>query len=207
MTPAPRRSGFGALAIVLLLLGVVLAALSRVAAGSERHSYSSGAVPPASVAVTGGRTYLMSVPGGVGALQAHGLDPAALRCEWSEQGSGAQALDAQFYGTGGKATNAIGSFVAPVSGAIHLDCVGWGAVFVDDADNASGDVAGLLLVLCVLALTFGATLGLSALRGLSATGSVGAAGEDDEIERLVHLVHVRSEDGEVGDGDGRDVVR
>jgi hypothetical protein len=116
-------------------------------------------------------------------------------------------LSVQLYGPDSKATDAIGTFAAPVTGDVHLDCIGWGAVFVDDADDAGGDLAGLFLVLCVIALTLGAALGLSALRlryGPS-DESARAASENDEIERFVHLVHVRSEDGEVADPDGDDV--
>jgi hypothetical protein len=204
----PRRAQRGAVAVVLLVAGILLAGLYRVTSGTERHAYSSNAVPPSTVHVTVGHTYLISVPGGVSALQDHDLNPSGLRCEWSSGGSATQALSVQLYGPDSKATDAIGTFGAPVNGDIHLDCIGWGAVFVDDADHAGGDLAGLFLVLCILALTLGAALGLSALR-LRRAGAVQhsarAARENDEIERLVHLVHVRSDDGEVPDPDGDDV--
>lgn len=191
-----------------MLLGILLAGLYRVASGNERHAYSSGAVPPSSIHVTSGHSYLISVPGGVSALQDHDLNPSGLRCEWSSGGSATQALSVQLYGPDSKATDAIGTFAAPVGGQIHVDCIGWGAVFVDDADDASGDLAGLFLLLCVIVLTFGAGLGLSALRlhhADSTRNSARSASENDEIERLVHLVHVRSEDGEVTGSDGGDV--
>jgi hypothetical protein len=207
VAPPQRRNRYGALAILLLLIGIVLAGLSRIASGGERHAYASGAVPPSSVHVTAGETYLLSVPGGVRALQDHGLDPSSLTCQWSRQGGTSQSLKVQLYGAGSKATDAIGTFSGPVTGQVYVTCTGWGAMFVDDADDASGDRAGLLLVLCVVALTLGATLGLSALRGLElGGGSAGTAGEGDEIERLVHLVRVRSEDGEVGGGDTGNVT-
>jgi len=193
---------------VLLVVGVLLAGLYRVTSGTERHSYASDAVPPANVQVTVGHSYMISVPGGVAALQDHDLSPSGLRCEWSAGGSAAQPLSVQLYGPDAKATDAIGTFTAPVTGQIHIDCSGWGAVFVDDADDAGGDLAGLFLVLCVIALTIGAALGLSALRlrnGNSSRDSVRTASEDDEIERLVHIVHVRSEDGEVAHPDGGDI--
>jgi hypothetical protein len=195
-------------AVVLLVLGILLAGLYRVTSGTERHSFASDAVPPATVHVTAGHDYLISVPGGVSALRDHDLSPSGLRCEWSTGGSATQALSVQLYGPESKATDAIGTFGAPVTGDIHIDCIGWGAVFVDNADDASGDLAGLFLVLCVIALTFGAALGLSALRlrhDASSRDSVRASSENDEIERLVHLVHVRSEDGEVPGPDGGDV--
>lgn len=190
---------------MLLVLGILLGGLYRVTSGTERHAYAPGAVPPSSVHVTVGHTYMISVPGGVAALQDHGLSPSGLTCEWSAGGSAAQVLSVQLYGPDAKATDAIGTFGAPVTGDIHIDCIGWGTVFVDDADHARGDLAGLFLVLCVIALTLGAALGLSALRlrhAGSARDSARAVSENDEIERLVHLVHVRSEDGEVPDADG-----
>lgn len=193
---------------MLLLSGVVFAGLSRISAGTERHSYSPSAVPPANVQVTAGHTYLVSVPGGVTALSNHDLSASGLRCEWSATDSAAQPLDVSLYGPDSKATNAIGSFVAPASGAIHVDCVGWGTVFVDDADNASGDVAGLLLVLCIVAFALGSALGLSALRShqlAHSAESARSADEDDEIQRLVDVVHARSEnDGAGFDGESED---
>lgn len=204
----PRRAQHGAVAVVLLVLGILLAGLYRVTSGTERHSYASDAVPPANVHVTTSHSYMISVPGGVSALQDHDLSPSGLRCEWSTGGSQAQPLSVQLYGPDAKATNAIGTFTGPLTGQIHIDCAGWGAVFVDDADDAGGDLAGLFLVLCVIALTIGAALGLSALRlrhVASSRDSGRAASEDDEIERLVHIVHVRSADGEVAHPDGGDV--
>ena len=50
-----------------------------------------------------------------------------------------------------------------MSGLVHIECRALTATYIDDADNVSGDPAGLLLLLCTIALTFGAVLGLSAL--------------------------------------------
>ncbi|HEU5006761.1 MAG TPA: hypothetical protein VFT67_07300 [Jatrophihabitantaceae bacterium] len=208
MTFPSRRAQHGAVAVVLLVMGILLGGLYRVTSGTERHSYASDAVPPANVHVTAGHSYMISVPGGVSALQDRDLSPSGLRCEWSTGGSAAQPLSVQLYGPDSKATDAVGTFTAPITGDVHIDCTGWGAVFVDDADDAGGDLAGLFLVLCVIALTLGAALGLSALRLRhegSSRDSARTASEDDEIERLVHIVHVRSEDGEVTHPDGGDV--
>ncbi|HZY75826.1 MAG TPA: hypothetical protein VFE40_05875 [Jatrophihabitantaceae bacterium] len=203
MALPPRRAQHGAAAVVLLVVGILLAGLYRVTSGTERHSYASDAVPPANVHVTVGHSYLISVPGGVAALQDHGLSPSGLRCEWSTGGSAVQPLSVQLYGPDAKATDAIGTFTASVTGDVHIDCTGWGAVFVDDADDAGGDLAGLFLVLCVIALTIGAALGLSALRSRYSDASyelAHAKREDAEIERLVHIVHVRSEDEDTSPG-------
>lgn len=209
VTLTPRQQRIGAAGVVLLALGIVLAGLSRVAAGTEHHSFAPGAVPPSSAHVTSGHQYLLSVPGGVDALSARGTDPATLRCQWSAAGTAAKSLDIEPGGPDTKATNAIASFTAPVTGAVHVDCTGWGAVFVDDADNASGDLAGLFLVLCIVAFTLGSGLALSALRSYLArpeADSAGPAGDDDEVERFVYLVHVRSEDDEVGGSDRGDIA-
>ncbi len=192
---------------MLVLLGMVFAGMSRIAAGTERHSFSPSAVPPATVQVTSGHTYLVSVPGGVDALSKRGLNPSGLRCEWSAADSGPQPLDVSLYGPDSKATNAIGSFVAPVTGAIHINCVGWGTVFVDDAANASGDAAGLLLVLCIVAFTVGLALCLSAWRSYrlgQPDDRARAADEDEEIERLIDVVHARVENVEFGEPDRGD---
>jgi hypothetical protein len=197
----------GAFAVLLLALGAVFAVAYRVASGSERHSYSAGAVPPGTVTVTAGRTYQLAVPGGAGALQDRGLDPAHVRCSWSTPGTPERALHARMGEANSKATNVIGTFVSPFSGAIHVDCRGWGAVFVDDADNASTDVAGLFLVLCIAALTLGAALGLSTLRSRrQARASVRAPGEQDQVKRGVHVGVPRAEDGEIGGTDRGDIA-
>jgi hypothetical protein len=209
VTLTPRQQRIAAAAVVLLALGIVLAGLSRVVAGTEHHSFAPGAVPPSSVHVTSGHQYRLSVPGGVDALSARGTDPSTLRCRWSSAGRATNTLDIEASGADTKATNVIASFTAPATGAIHVDCTGWGAVFVDDADNASADLAGLFLVLCVVAFTLGSGLGLSALRSRLArpeAESARPAGDDDEVERFVYLVHVRSEDDEVLDPDRGDVT-
>ena len=46
---------------------------------------------------------------------------------------------------------------------VHIECRALTATFIDDADNVSGDPAGLFLLLCTIALTGGAMLGLSVL--------------------------------------------
>ena len=208
MAARPSKSGKSVAAVALVLIAIACGFGYRLLAGSARHSYSSGAVPPASARVTSGRSYELAAPGGVRALASRGVNPDTLSCLWSAGSAVSQKLSITVAGSGTKATDVIATFVAPTSGSISVDCLGWGAVFVDDANDAAPDVAGAFLVLCVLALAVGLPLGLSAWRDGSGAGdddSAGAASEDDEIERLVHLVHIRSEDGEVGGGDGGDV--
>ena len=208
MAARPSKSSKSVAAVALVLIAIACGFGYRLLAGSARHSYSSGAVPPASARVTFARNYELAVPGGVRALVSRGVNPDTLACLWSGSSAVSQKLTITVAGSDTKATDVIATFVAPTSGPISVDCLGWGAVFVDDADDAAPDVAGTFLVLCVLALAVGLPLGLSALRERSGAGdddSAGPTSEDDEIERLVHLVHVRSEDGEVVDGDGADV--
>jgi hypothetical protein len=208
--PPPRTHAVqAAVATALLVSGLIFAALFRIVSGTEHHAYSSGAVPPASAHLTAGNTYLLSVPGGVHALQKRGVDVTTAQCSWSVGGSASQALTATAAGASTKATNAVASFIAPYTGDIHVDCSGWGAMYIDDADDTPADTAGWFLVLATVALTLGAGLAVSAARTAwnRAAGSAGGApGEDDEVERLVHAVHVRSHDGEVGGGDGDDVL-
>lgn len=209
MALTSRHRRIGTAGVVLLLAGIVFAGLYRITAGTEAHAFAPGAVPPATVRVTSGDQYLISVPGGVAALQRRGTNPSTLTCQWSAPGAASRALEIQAAGAGTKATNAVASFTAPVTGAVHVDCTGWGAVFVDDADNAPGDLSGLYLVLCVFAFTLGAGLALSALRArfvAAHPASARPAGDDEEIERLVHVVRVRSKDGEVADPDRGDVT-
>ncbi|MDT4945795.1 MAG: hypothetical protein QOH14_2528 [Pseudonocardiales bacterium] len=196
-------------AVGLLIAGLVCAALFRIVSGTEHHAYSSGAVPPASSGVTAGNTYHLSVPGGVQALQKRGASVAAAQCTWSTGGSANQVLTATPEGAGTKATNVVASFIAPYTGDIHVDCAGWGAMYIDDADNSPADSSGWFLVLAVVTLTLGVGMALSSLRsaaGRASSSADGSPGEDDEVERFVHAVHVRSQDGEVGAADGDDVL-
>ena len=206
---AARPSKF-AVAIALVVVAIVCGLGYRLLSGSARHSYSSGAVPPASARVTVGHGYQLAVPGGVTALKHRGVSLDSLSCLWSSGSSVSQKLTITTAGSDTKATDVIATFLAPTSGPISVDCLGWGAVFVDDADDAAPDLAGALLLICVLALAVGAPLALSAWRDTAGTGddSAGPASDDDVIERLVQLVHVRSEDtgGAGADGaDGSDV--
>lgn len=206
-------------------MGLVLAGLYRLVSGGEHTAYASAGVPPATAHVTDGKTYELSVPGGVRTLQKRGADVNSPECQWSAPGAAGQVLQAQASGPDTKAINVVATFVAPVTGDIAVSCAGWGAMFIDDADSAPADLAGWLLVLAVLALTAGVGLGVSALcsaggeagqarRGNAAgpAGSAGSArsagtsGEDDEVERFVHVVHVRSQDPEVADPDSGDVA-
>lgn len=192
--------------VALLFTSVLLFGIAGVLAGSERHSYIGGALPPNQVTVREGATYQISVHGGVKALIKRNINPTGLQCEWSSQDSANQLLDITPENAESKATNLVATFSSPISGPIHVDCIDWGPVFVDDADNASTDYSGLFLLLGMIAFGVGLIILMSPRMTFSRDRSGWSAGEDEEIERLVHLVHIRSEDGEVSGPDGPDVT-
>jgi hypothetical protein len=191
------------IAAVLLLLGIGCAAGYRVAASGEHHSFAASGVPPASSEVTTGKTYFVAVPGGVDAFRRAGLDADHLQCQWAAPDAGAQLLAVVPLGSSTKATDAIATFLAPYTGRMSVTCVGWGPVFIDDADDAPADYAGVLLLLATIGFTLGVPIALAALR--NRRRSVRPPSEDEEVERLVHVVHVRAEDEEVLGTDGGDV--
>lgn len=203
MSAPARPSRYGLIGVVLLVLAVACVGGYRVVASDEHHAYAASGVPAASSQVTTGRTYLLAVPGGVHALAKAGVDAGHLQCQWSAPGSGAQLLAVVPLGSSTKATDAIATFLGPYTGPIAVTCVGWGAVFIDNADDASTDYAGMLLLLATIGFTLGLALALSGLRGRSR--SVRAPSEDDEVERLVHVVRVRAENEEVLDTHADDV--
>jgi hypothetical protein len=206
MPSTSRARGLSAAAATGFIIAALLfGALYRIVSGTEHHAFAPGAVAPSAVHLTAGKNYMLSVPGGVKDLQARHIDVATPQCEWSVGGAASQALTVTAAGTGTKATDVVGTFVAPYTGELHIDCLGWGPMFVDDADNSAPDAAGWLLLLATISLTAGVALALAVLRS-SGFGSARAAGEDDEIERLVHVVRGRSADDEVSRADGGDVL-
>lgn len=183
----------GVIAVVLLLAAVLFGGLYRVADGLEKHSYNSGAVPPDTVQLTQGRTYQISVPGGRKALAERGISTSVAQCSVTQASGVSQDLSVTLLSNDVRPTNAIATFVAPVSGSVHLDCGQWGAVYVDDADNAGWDYAGLFLLLTAICLTLAVALGLSALY----------ARHSDQVKGGVR---VATGDNEVGRADGGDSV-
>jgi hypothetical protein len=162
----PVRTGVGRrglLAIGLIVLAAVFAVLYRVENSSEDHSYNSGATPPLTVHVTTGKQYEISTPGGPKALTAR-VGSGALNCNYTPvNGNSTDALDTTRFDDGTRTTHAVGTFVAPVTGSVRIECRALTTTFIDDADNVSGDPAGLFLLLCTICLTVGAMLGLSVL--------------------------------------------
>jgi hypothetical protein len=172
----------GAIGVALVILGLGAWALSRLIAGNESHSYARGE-PPYSVQVTARQHYAIAVRGGVRTELQAGLEPTALTCSASSPRLGSISLAVQAEKADTKAINQIGTFVAPISAALHVDCAGLGTVFVDDAADASTDWAGVAVLLATVLLGLGAPLGLSAVRR-----SVGRSRDDEQVERPVDVV-------------------
>jgi hypothetical protein len=192
----------GIVATMLIGATVLLAGLYRVADGSEHHSYNAGAVPPMTVKLTNGHSYEISVPGGRDALKKRGISTQVAQCLWTQGSSGKRVLKVTPLSPDVRATHAIATFTSSVSAEVHIDCAGWGAVYVDDADDSEWDYAGLFLLLTTICLTAAVALGISALyaRGTS----LRAARYDDEIEAGVEPF---AADPKVGGTDGGHVAR
>jgi hypothetical protein len=149
---------------LLVLLGLVAWALYVKTSGDEPHAYSHRGSPPGYVQVIAGHTYRIAIRGGVDEEVALGLDPASLACTAARPGEAPGALAITYQGADTKATNDIGSFVSRITGQVHVECTGFGPVFVDNAADAAYDWSGLWLVLASLGLLVGGPLVLSALR-------------------------------------------
>jgi hypothetical protein len=166
---APARRG--TIGLAFLVLGLILFAGYLVFNGGEHHSFNAGATPPTTVHVTGGKTYEISTPGGIPALLHRHLDPNAITCEYTSADGGVHQQQVSPLGSGSRTTHAVATFVAPVTGDIHLSCTGLTAgTFVDDADNSPGDPAGLLLLLSTISLGLAVPFGMSYLYRRSLEG-------------------------------------
>jgi hypothetical protein len=182
-SPVVRK---GAAGVALLVVGAGLWLGYRLLVGTEPHSYAQGA-PPEAVRLINGHTYSLAIRGGVPAEQQLGIPPTALRCAVSGPSIGVRPLTLRPEASDTKAINQIATFVAPVSGRVHLSCAGLTAVFIDDAADAPADRAGLALLLAVIALTFGIALALSALRSSRRPRNLPPR-DDHEIESTVDAV-------------------
>jgi hypothetical protein len=195
---ATSRKAFAG--VVLLVLGLGLLAVYRLTISSARHSYAPGAIAPTYVTVTAAETYSIAIPNGVQAERDLGLNPRALRCTINIPGQQPIQLKITPEPAGTKAINQIATFVAPVSGQVHIDCAGASPVFVDNADDAAPDRSGLFLVLATIMLAIGGPLTLSAWRGRSAR----RAAQDDEVQGLVDGADPVVEHSEVSGADRLD---
>jgi len=187
---APRpRSRAAVLAVLLLALGIIFAALYRVENSREHHSYNAGAQAPFAVQVTGGKQYEISTPGGVKRLAKHGIAGGNVTCTY-QTGAGVapQNLAVTALGSDTRTVHAVATFVAPISGALHIACGGLSSVFVDDADNAPADPAGLFILLTTISLTAGAALGMSVLYRRAPREPVRRARQREQEAYFGHLL-------------------
>lgn len=171
-----------AVAVLLIVLGLGLLVLWRIASGTEQHSWDRSAVPPAYAELVSGHSYAISLPGGVPAAHRQNVSPDSLSCSISGTGVGTQDLTLTTEQDGTKATQQIASFVSPVTGAVQVSCAHLPPVFVDDAENARFDWAGVLVWAGAAALAVGLPLGLSSLRDSVRAGGSGRARDDDQVE-------------------------
>jgi hypothetical protein len=153
---------------VLLLLSMAFLGLWRIADDSQNHAYNPQAMPPTTVALTAGKQYQLSTADGPEALAARHVSTIRDACRWSVPGSAPQTLALTPLAADSRSLHVVATFVAPAGGDVHIECPAWGAVWVDDADDSSVDLAGLFLVLAVITLTGGVILGLTALYRRSA---------------------------------------
>lgn len=162
--PAARpQSRTGTAGAVLTLLGLVLFVLSRTALSGEHHAYAEGSAP-ATVQVTAGHTYHLSLRGGVAKAQSLGATPATLSCTLSSPATGSRGLSVTPEAADTKATQVIATFTAPVSGRVQVGCAGLPRLFVDDADGSAFDTAGLLVLATTVSWAVGVPLLLSGQR-------------------------------------------
>ncbi len=171
MQPAePSRSTRGAKVMIwaglLLVVAGSLVLIARyLTARYEHHSFVDGQPPSRYVDVQEGRTYRISVPGGVKYEQDLGQPPQALHCSAQQPNGPELTLDLTRESNDTKMINTIASFRSPVTGRLHVSCVGLPDVYLDDT---SGDPSGVLLVLGVVLLTVGVPLLLSGVRSVTA---------------------------------------
>lgn len=170
---------------VLVLVGVVCWVLFVVQSRSQHLSFSSAASPPQSVRVVAGHTYSIAIHGGVRRLAELGIESSALHCTIAQTGQPPRALQLTAESSDSKANNQIATFVSAVSGDVQIRCTNIGAVYVDNAADASFDWSGLWLVLASLSLVIGLPLTLSLLRGTTRRAPESAARpvrEYDEVQ-------------------------
>jgi hypothetical protein len=162
----PRRN---AIAVGLILIGLLSLGMWRIVSGSEHQAFAKGATPPSSSKVIAGDRYSLAVPGGATAMLDHGISKVSgaygtvlgLTCEWSINGSTNQSLTVDAEAPDTKAETTVAHFTAPASGNISVSCDGWGRMFIPDAESGSSDPSGFFLLLAIITLTIGASLALS----------------------------------------------
>jgi hypothetical protein len=179
-----RRTRLGAVVAgsVLVLGGLASWALYVQRSDDAPHAFARGGTPPGYVQVEAGRTYRIAVRGGVATEAQAGIDPQSLNCTAARPGEAPGALNLSAENADTKAIDDIASFTSAVTGRLHVECTGLGAVFVANADDAAFDWSGLWLVLASLALVAGTPLVLSLLRDADGRASDGSLADVERID-------------------------
>lgn len=152
----PRAPGALAAAVLLSLAGLAWLAHLRVAVSGD-HSWDSGR-PSATVRVTAGRTYDVSSRDGLRLLVARqGTSDVRISCTFSTAAGRAGDLNVTPLAYDERVLHRLATFVAPLNGDVAVACPDAGPVWVDSADDARFDTAGLLVL---------ATVGLTLAGGL-----------------------------------------
>ena len=159
---APRRRLVILCAALLLVAAMLYFTLFAVSKSTGHHGYDSGRAP-ASVKVTAGKQYQLSVRGGRAALTSRGVSADQPSCSWSTGGGSGQPLAVKPLPADSRSVNVVATFVAPTSGQVRIDCAGWGSILVDDSDDSAFDRTGLFLLLAITALAIGLAFGLGLL--------------------------------------------
>lgn len=163
--PPPRTADRRlVVALALTVVGLLLWIGSQLVATGGEHSWDRDATAPSTYEFVAGETYGISIHGGVDALQRRGVVLSTLSCTFTPVGGGARQLALTLESDGTRALNQLASFIAPAGGRAAVQCVGAGAVFVDDAADAGFDYPGLMLLLGIGLLVVGVPLLLSAVR-------------------------------------------
>jgi hypothetical protein len=170
------------LAVLLIVLGILFSVLYRMQNSSEHHSFNAGARQPASVHITAGKQYEISIPGGLTQAAADGISIGSVRCTYTAPGSGnSQPFDITALGAGSRTVHAVATFIGPATGDFRINCAELPQTFVDDADNGAADPAGLFILVATIAFTLGAALGLSALYRRSNRRALVTGGDHSHI--------------------------
>jgi hypothetical protein len=134
--------------LVLLIVGV-LCWIARTPYGGHDHSWSASATPPATIALSAGKTYHLSTVDGAGA-------GALASCQLSravEPVAASSALPLLPINAD-RVIHEVNAFISPVTGRVRISCVGEGGgavpVFVDDADGVGRDRGSALLVAAIV---------------------------------------------------------
>ncbi len=160
----PRVAAPGQLwaGILLVVLAVLLWGGRGVLSAGQKHSWDSGATPPATVSLTGGHSYTLSTSGGVVALveRQGSVEPTA-SCTATDSSGASEELAVATQSDDPRVLHVIGRFTAARDERVSITCEDAGPVFVDDADDAHADRAGTVTLLMIVLFTAGVILSLN----------------------------------------------